>query len=91
MTTHTPGPWHKKGSRVYHQSNPGGLKTDIAECFRDVGGPLPCEANARLMAAAPDLLAALEAVMACNKELGAISRPIGNEARAAIAKAKGQT
>ena len=45
--------------------------------------------DAPLLGAAPDLLAALMDVMRDNKELGAISRPSGEAARAAIAKARG--
>jgi hypothetical protein len=68
-TTHTPGPWHASkledrsafnifmpgycsaGASVHHCSN-------ATDCM----GSLVVEANARLIAAAPDLLAALQAV-----------------------------
>jgi len=45
------------------------------------------ESEAKLIAAAPELLEALQQVMCDNKELGAISRPSGDQARAAITKA----
>lgn len=44
-------------------------------------------ANARLIVAAPELLAALQDMLACNHELGAISKPVADQARAAIRKA----
>jgi hypothetical protein len=54
MTTHTPGPWEIEddftGLQVYSGS------TQVAQILRDNCAP----ANARLIAAAPDMLAALE-------------------------------
>lgn len=58
---HTPGPWHTNGGNIYAQRNPGGIRTSICEVFRDAGYDA-CRANARLIAAAPELLAALERV-----------------------------
>lgn len=54
-TTHTPGPWQLRGSRLVTDSQ-GVL---IAEKIQ-ANYPGTPEANARLIAAAPDLLAALE-------------------------------
>lgn len=48
-TKHTPGPWKAIGTRVYFPNLSGGF--DISKC------PSP-EENARLIAAAPDLLEA---------------------------------
>ena len=83
MSTHTPGPWAmtRKATNHQHLSGPGpGL---IADIHRDE--------DAAIIAAAPDLLAALQ------KLVRAIDRLPGNnpldgladEARAAIAKATG--
>ena len=97
MTTqHTPGPWEAVEGNAHH----GPFVTDIGDrticdlytldgadrpaVFR----PEEAEANARLIAAAPDLLAALEELcLAPNKH-----RPeeYWEDARAAIAKAKGE-
>lgn len=96
----TPGPWH-------WSANPhGGARVEapgigIADVLSRAGVPHPvqghCIANARLIAAAPDLLEACEAAQ---KELNAIagySGAAGNwplqdaleAVRAAIAKARG--
>lgn len=65
MTEHTPGPWAattRQGSWdrvVFQASNPN---TEICQMFHDgTDENLTGEANARLIAAAPDLLEALEA------------------------------
>lgn len=101
MKTHTPGPWlvnfeqnkfdsrHSKVQVVDGSSaslNNGGLPLVLANVnampFNDESEPL---ANARLIAAAPDLLAALERLahpMADDDDL--------DYAREVIAKAKGQ-
>ena len=100
-TQHTPGPWlvnfeqnkfdsrHSKVQVVDGSSaslNNGGLPLVLANVnampFNDESEPL---ANARLIASAPDLLAALERLahpMADDEDL--------DYARAIIAKAKGQ-
>ena len=64
MTTqyaqHTPGPWVADGPVVEHFDAP--MKPDIAFCAQGIIGNLPpndsleAAANARLIAAAPDLL-----------------------------------
>ena len=63
VSTHTPGPWHAEaaGGRIVAANG------DVIApwVLRDsAGGPLAPEreANARLIAAAPDLLVALEAI-----------------------------
>jgi len=55
--THTPGPWQAIGSAIEDCAEP---RTVVA--FANDNGPTESEerANARLIAAAPDLLAALE-------------------------------
>ncbi|MFN3731329.1 hypothetical protein [Comamonas testosteroni] len=101
---HTPGPWEATGNLVrspMHQ--PEGLPrgVQIVEC-RD-GYFLPhteeAKANARLIAAAPELLEALQEFDDAMKEAGdwpgttnELQRLLGvvDKARAAIAKSKGQ-
>ena len=93
---HTPGPW-------VEQPEPDGAFTiwagerQLSEIQPDdMGDALPAEANARLIAAAPELLDALwqivtDAEIDCDTveiALGALS-DIRATARAAIAKAKG--
>ena len=98
----TPGPWMI--CKAYQPINPVDgwiIKERKQPCFpvalisETLGGlRSPQEANARLIAAAPELLSALE-IMACNFER---QHPGDYEswdtyrwARAAIAKAKGQS
>jgi len=104
-TKHTPGPWHNApwtshaaisilahtGQRLAGQSWP----TLIADCAPIDGYSDNALANARLIAAAPDLLAALRQLLADVEELGfenvSIEHPMVKGvpmARAAIAKAE---
>ncbi len=89
MTTkHTPGPWHYAECQMGAPS----IDTAIGDLFTSV---LPLEeerANVRLMAAAPDLLAALEAAHGYLVMFGTDHGDhIRSVCRAAIAKAKGQS
>ena len=84
MSKHTPGPWRVVEDRVPSSLEVYAGKTAIAECWRraDVETEI---ANARLIAAAPDLLKALEFVIR-----GVPDTWEGvQQARAAIAKATG--
>ena len=99
---HTPGPWHVGGiadSIVYAAD---GFAVANANVYHNSHGPHETGANARLIAAAPDMLAALEAIEARisgiwdNPALVAFGPLSTNTdadclaiARAAIAKAKG--
>lgn len=55
---HTPGPWERddKGRTISSAKGP------ICECFSGPVGVEECDANERLIAAAPDLLNALESL-----------------------------
>lgn len=105
QTQHTPGPWHWIGDSLTHrqfdihaprQSPQQHICTvnnlSIEKLYtRDAGVAL---ANARLIAAAPDLLAALQALVG-EADLGEVDlddadRALLDNARAAIAKATGQ-
>lgn len=88
--THTPGPWAiEEGDRETHIV---GGEAILAYCPDWPCAPQEQEANARLIAAAPQLLEALEALM----EFADNGTPIHpgalvvNDARAAIAKALGE-
>ena len=83
-TKHTPGPWHIRtlenfGYNVVHYNN--GDKFDLARVAKTSD-----EANARLIGAAPDLLAALqEQVASC----WSVDCELCAQHRAIIAKATG--
>ncbi len=87
MTTkHTPGPWE-----VFDTICIGVMSTprecDVAHCSGHDSGRSRDEelANARLIAAAPDLLTALERILSYDDQVEG-----AEAARAAIAKAKGE-
>lgn len=102
---HTPGPWQARGSHkcddfgivVQNDAAEGGWMV-VAECFSDLrrSGERAVEeaaANARLIAAAPDLLDALERLSAQCDRLRMPGQPMSDaekNAHAAIAKATGQ-
>ena len=92
---HTPGPWvvgescHTVGRLSVNAAT--GRPLEICMChwvdgFDDPEDEAP--ANARLIAAAPDLLAAAQEALACLADLGGDESPVPM-LRAAIAKAGG--
>ena len=88
---HTPGPWTYE-EEAYHMEQVFGPKGLIAQV---VGDSAETCANAILIAAAPDLLAALERLLGSTKRGNADDheadcRCVIHEASAAIAKAKGE-
>jgi hypothetical protein len=92
---HTKGPWYVSGDEVCADTDKGQaeLATVHDEC--EYQPRLPKEANARLMASAPEMLEALEELMDPSHTCGCDCTmsepcPIGEKARAAIAKAKGE-
>ena len=85
MDEHTPGPWSTIGKWVYDVENP----SPIAQCLRPYGEGA-ANANARLIAAAPEMLEALELVVQAHEWWsGGFSPELMDPVRAAIAKAKG--
>ena len=81
MSKHTPGPWKRKIKSVLIPIAP----YEWAEAY---GGSI---ANARLIAAAPDLLEALKEIVAAADGKGWEQLdPSFKKARAAIAKAEGE-
>ena len=100
MSAHTPGPWavwtEEKTRRddVYIAGNPtgapGGMR-HLAYMVSTSDGD-QTEANARLIAAAPDLLAALESALAmiCEECADGECTEQAAAARAAIGKATGR-
>lgn len=82
MTAHTPGSWTLKARAMNHQQLFGPTPGLIADIHKDE--------DARLIAAAPDLLAALrDIVSASEANCGDSLANAINFARAAIAKATG--
>jgi len=92
--THTPGPWSHANPNVAGNMNVRGDGKDIACVYAPEWGydaptnRLESAANARLIAAAPDLLEAGEAVIAA-WESGDLAAAV-HSLDAAIAKARGQ-
>lgn len=85
-TEHTPGPWHIWEYDATAVHGPEDMPTPITQMSR-ARGLEETEANARLTASAPDLLAALEFLVDNARHPTWIGM---NEARAAIAKARGK-
>ena len=92
MNKHTNGPWHvgqSYGSIIY-------IEPSVACVTGHKYSQAEIDANARLIAAAPDLLEALENLHANIAEyarinnLGGFDNQDMQQARAAIAKAKGE-
>ena len=77
MSEHTPGPWHITCDEV----GAGGLA--IAHVYDD-------EANAHLIAAAPDLLEGAGSDEICRYTPEDMDRAVSKLNKAAIAKAKGE-
>lgn len=94
-TTHTPGPWEAADLRVMWGSY------FVADCNGkgDIGRQDESRANARLIAAAPDLLAALQLIVngctrvvdqdSCGQDMVKVRAAAIEKGRAAIAKAGG--
>lgn len=92
--SHTPGPWKAHWNGLWKITTKAGwLVAHLSPPKRAHGvfEPANVEANARLIAAAPDLLAALQAIVS-NQDMadGEEPRRLIAEARAAIVKAKGE-
>ena len=100
QTNHTPGPWafrmtgwQTNPAAIYSPRRPGAVACIPAR----TSVPLDEQsANARLIAAAPDMLAALEALMRWEtsaldaEQAAALMDEVCDMARAATAKAKGE-
>jgi hypothetical protein len=94
MSAHTPGPWRATGRRVVKWSD-GGVGIGIADCsFAIPEVTDECLANARLIAAAPDLLDALRTLLPQISDRPEAASAFPDEdlapGLAAIAKAEGR-
>ena len=92
MSKHTPGPWI-----VYEFVDGYDIRAPEAECYvatasdpEAVWGAIGREEDARLIAAAPELLEALENLLKVHEGEGGTQHNAADIARAAIAKAKGE-
>ena len=95
MSKHTPGPWTaNKPTRDNGRAEIHAGCMLVAQAFNwmlDAEGDEQCWADARLIAAAPDLLAALKELMVAADRVSAEPVTWLGKARAAIAKAEGTT
>ena len=93
QTAHTPGPW-RAGASTFYPGLDGPLTmrvyTDHPPTEFEVTGD-NITANACLIAAAPDLLKALGGMVRLAELAGVDDRIIYHEARAAIARATGES
>lgn len=95
MSEHTPGPWRAgyideqdRRERMIVRAEAVDGHPYVAICPNPLAGSH--EANARLIAAAPDLLAACELMLSSPKYGNAPSEAAVEAARAAIARARGE-
>lgn len=84
MRKHAKGPWEWSENLLVSQEKPYDVVLRLQTNFR------PLKAEAALVAAAPDLLEALENVLNQYRE-GKLSSADLKAARAVVAKAKGET
>lgn len=94
-TKHTPGPWKPENGYSVWATDKDGMEKRVAYMDRnhmDLKGGEP-EANAHLIAAAPDMLEALEVMTSlCRIKYGNLDKDVYNEilkAESALNKAKG--
>jgi len=97
----TPGPWRVSEKRgdlidIRHQNNePGAMSLNLAHVVSRLSWLKEAEANAQLIAAAPELLKELQLLVACVIDLENYydfsADVIVEDAQAAIAKALGET
>jgi hypothetical protein len=96
---HTPGPWRavadeqvpERGA-VYVEGPEGWADHAICDCEYSQEGVERDEANARLIAAAPDMLKVLHAIANVNAKYGSsLDTDIVKGVHAAIAKAEGRS
>lgn len=90
MTKHTPGPW-KNAAGVVSGGGHAIAVTSNAHHVTEWGTLGEIEANANLIAAAPNMLTGHEHIIMHAEDRCDCGRSYGDIARAAIAKAEGET
>lgn len=95
-TQHTPGPWVNGGPQcatIATKAEGGNLGERVAIVFDDEISLGDAKANARLIAAAPELLAALQAMLGAAHESPVMCEDNAAtiaQARAIVSKARGE-
>lgn len=84
MSKHTPGPWKAYDEFIY-----GDNSKTIAELRTYQSGEMPWQANARLIAAAPELLEMVRKLMPYCENSSLYDLPDFREAKDLIAKIEG--
>ena len=88
MSDFTPAPW-RIGTPPPNGEQTIGTTQGLMVAVATTGASVPTKANARLIAAAPDLLEALIELADCGAEAWGEDRPCVKWAHAAIARATG--
>ena len=95
---HTPGPWRAVLTYVHSVREDRRTTTSVADCGLTPSRAEEAQANARLIAAAPELLEACKELVAVSEQAPMMVARCGpwlcrivRNARAAIAKAEGTT
>lgn len=96
MSKHTPGPWRVVGTTVQAGEYRAQSHAIIADCSDFNLDKKEREANAHLIAAAPEMLEALKDIVStlfqeCQPDRGDLFSKIDDIARPAIAKAEGKS
>ena len=87
---HTPGPWRADAWNFHSRTTVRAGDETIAECHGHGRDRHQCEADARVIAAAPDLLEALEDALDLIESISPVEGDTVRKARAAIAAATGE-
>ena len=94
MSEHTPGPWSytmdKERGWDFKVTDDHGKTAIVSGCGCCDSPWVSCEADARLIAAAPEMLEALENLLKVHEGEGGTQHNAADMAQAAIAKAKGE-
>lgn len=85
--THTPGPWVAKNERVWNAEE---VMYQAASNFDAINPSQTLQANAKLIAAAPEMLQALRDMLATYVDTTIPATFAATAAREAIAKATGE-
>lgn len=93
MSQHTKGPWYVNALRKHQVSTHpnGGPNTLICDTFEGPWEDRECLANARLIAEAPAMRAALDAAIECFKNSGTLSDAVVAQSCEVLARVDGES